>query len=360
MAAMVCPGLQPYLDSQLVESRIHRLRFPSSSSSSSSSPKPITPPQPMDLALKSCVWESNNKTNNSNKTDSTVEKGGWSSIQTLNSNVSQGLKESSYGPSYVRLSPKSLELCTENLGNETGTDMIEIDLLPCATTGSNLGTMEGQNRKQRAQVSGAKEFPPPLTTIRGSESLRVRPHREGGRLVLQVTKVSSCFQAQRSHGRLRLCLSTHQQDQHHHAHIQQHLQTHKTNAQTLDLEDHEEQQLDAENEDSCGGGWEEPKVNNGWSIETQSRRRRRRSSRCKEDQLVRMISESDVVVLPLLIRVGRMLPITLIPPCAPTWVNAYVPVPSSHVLTITHTVSEYYHYVKSNSLIWCSFYTNVP
>jgi hypothetical protein len=58
-----------------------------------------------------------------------------------------------------------------------------------------------------------QNFPPPLTTIRGSESLRVRPHREDGRLVIEVTKVppsTSCFQADRSNGRLRLSFSTNQ------------------------------------------------------------------------------------------------------------------------------------------------------
>jgi len=39
----------------------------------------------------------------------------------------------------------------------------------------------------------------------------VRPHRENGRLVIEVTKVPQsplCFQAERSHGRLRLCFLT--------------------------------------------------------------------------------------------------------------------------------------------------------
>jgi len=43
--------------------------------------------------------------------------------------------------------------------------------------------------------------------MRGSKYLRVRPHREDGRLVIEATKVppsTSCFQADRSHGCLRL------------------------------------------------------------------------------------------------------------------------------------------------------------
>ncbi|XP_027362531.1 uncharacterized protein LOC113870129 [Abrus precatorius] len=265
MAAIVCHGLQSYLESQLVESRIHshRLRLPS--------PKPLTPPQPqapIDLAFKSCFWEPDTKPHR--------EGGcGWTSIEAL-SNVSQCAKESSYvlpqSYSSVRLSPQSLELCTENLGNETGSDMIEsgIDLLS-SSEGENLVRRE-EKRKTR-QVLGAKEFPPPLTTIRGSESLRVRSHREDGRLVLELTKVNvpSCFQAQRSHGRLRLRFWTHPQD-HDHDDVDVDIQEQFENGQTQDVEeyddddeeDEEEDVVDTENE----GGWEETKGHNSWrSIE---------------------------------------------------------------------------------------------
>lgn len=81
---------------------------------------------------------------------------------------------------------------------------------------ANSGTREQTQKGQPRQLSTAKKaktqnFPPPLTTIRGSEPLRVRPHRENGRLVIEVTKVPPsplCFQAERSHGRLRLCFLT--------------------------------------------------------------------------------------------------------------------------------------------------------
>ncbi|TKY71198.1 FANTASTIC FOUR 3 [Spatholobus suberectus] len=193
MAAIVCHTA--YLESQLVESRIHRLML--------QSPKPLPPPQqPIDLPFKSCFLESN----------TTVPNQGWSSIQALSSAPKES--KSSYAhpqqrQSSVRLSPKSLELCTENLGNETGSDIIEsgIELLSSSGCGEPYSGTRVQNRKARE----ARNFPPPLTTIRGSESIRVRPHREGGRLVLEVTKVPSCFQAERSPGRLRLCFWTEMQ-----------------------------------------------------------------------------------------------------------------------------------------------------
>ncbi|KAK7253176.1 hypothetical protein RIF29_37677 [Crotalaria pallida] len=217
MVEIVCHGLQSCLESQLVESRIHTLMLPS--------PKPHTPPsQTIDLPFKSCLWDPSTKPHcdeNSHKSDTTHHSnpddqgGGWNFLQAL-SNVSED-KETT--PTYVhpqvmyssvRLSPKSLELCTENLGNETGTDDMlenEFDLL------SSSWTREQRKSSQllRAEKVKTKNFPPPLTTIRGgSDSLQMRPHREGGRLVIEVTKApssASCFQAERSHGRLRLSFS---------------------------------------------------------------------------------------------------------------------------------------------------------
>ncbi|XP_047178688.1 protein FANTASTIC FOUR 3-like [Vigna umbellata] len=119
-----------------------------------------------------------------------------------------------------RLSPKSLELCTENLGNETGSDIIESGIELLSSHSSECGDGEvspGMIReKQKRKAREGRSFPPPLTTITGSESIRVRPHREGGRLVLQLIKVPSSFRAERSPGRLRLCFWTEMQHHHHH------------------------------------------------------------------------------------------------------------------------------------------------
>ncbi|KAE9596467.1 hypothetical protein Lal_00007265 [Lupinus albus] len=109
--------------------------------------------------------------------------------------------------SSVRLSPKSLELCTEKLGSETGSDE-RMDNETTEFLYYSSRTME-QRKSSHVLRAVTKNFPPPLTTIRGgSEALKMRPHREEGRLVIEVTKVpsnnASCFQAERSHGRLRL------------------------------------------------------------------------------------------------------------------------------------------------------------
>jgi len=223
-AIMYHPGLQSHLESQLVESRTLRLRLPSQKQGP-------TPQSNIDLAFESCLFDSNIKTHrheeNINKTETSQNKtnnnGGWNFLDALSNNIAQNtLKKETTTATYVPpqqkrsslvMSPKSLELCTENLGNESGTDIVENDMLL-----SSMGTMEEQRQPCRQVLAATKKaktqnFPPPLTTIRGSESLRIRPHREDGRLVIEVTKVppsTSCFQANRSHGRLRLCIFTNQ------------------------------------------------------------------------------------------------------------------------------------------------------
>lgn len=195
MATIVCHGLPSTLDSLLVESRIHNLRL--------TSPKQITY-QPIDLPSKT-----------ESKDDS------WSSIQSLsksNASHSQGLKESTYVHPNVKLpwqklSSKSLELCTENLGNETGADILESSIDFISLTSSPCHKLDTKEQKKNScrNMGGekvrTKNFPPPLKSMRGLESLRVKPHRENGRLVIELTKVPSsvsCFQAERSNGRLRL------------------------------------------------------------------------------------------------------------------------------------------------------------
>lgn len=226
MATIVCQGLQSCLESHLVEPRTLRLKLSSSI--------PLLSPQPHELlAMKSFISESNTKevSEKCQTSKNSDMGGGWSFLQAL-SNVSQQghkvEKESLYVHPLVKrststLSEKSLSLCTENLGNETGTDIIDdvsaesnifSEFSLDSTKGANLPRMEEQKEKQSSQCLVAKKakarsFPPPLTTISGRDSLHVRPHREDGRLVIKAIKAppkQSCFQAERTNGRLRLCL----------------------------------------------------------------------------------------------------------------------------------------------------------
>ncbi|KAJ4722402.1 protein FANTASTIC FOUR 3-like [Melia azedarach] len=244
MAAIVCQGLQSCLESQVLEPRALRLRL--------SSPRPHFS-QPLELAIKSCFFDSNTKQvdeekchtdENTQLSDSVDDKeknissnadsDSWSFLEAISSGSKLSSKsettdkESAYVHPLVKrsmssLSEKSLELCTENLGSETGTDIIEDSIFSlsssssssssedCYSHGGNSPTREQQKSRQLlgAKKASSRSFPPPLTTISGLESLQVRPHREDGRLIMKAIKAPSThslFQAERSHGRLRLCL----------------------------------------------------------------------------------------------------------------------------------------------------------
>lgn len=129
----------------------------------------------------------------------------WSFLQSL-SNSSQ-LPEVSKPFSSPRLNERSLELCTENLGNETGSDTSESSILE--SIDEKPSRQHQQNIKQilSAKKANSRTFPPPLTTIRSSNSYQARPHREDGRLIIKVVEapsIGTCFEAHRAHGRLQL------------------------------------------------------------------------------------------------------------------------------------------------------------
>nr|GMD95122.1 protein FANTASTIC FOUR 3-like [Ipomoea batatas] len=181
-------------------------------------------------------------------------QGGLSILQSLSGIISRDAaaweKEAAYvhplarlASSSARLSEKSLALCTEALGSETGTDMIESSsifsssaLIASPAPTSRLASPEPTSRQEESLTSSQQiesrnvtssagayrsmnhnsnrnsrnnnNFPPPLTTISGgANSLRVKPHREGGRLIIRAVETPSkrtYLQAERSNGRLRL------------------------------------------------------------------------------------------------------------------------------------------------------------
>ncbi|CAN4097683.1 unnamed protein product [Withania somnifera] len=147
----------------------------------------------------------------------------WSSLRSLSTNYSKEKENSYIHPlskrplSSSRLSEKSLALCTENLGSENGTDHI---------IGSSIFSFSSHESKTKQSPSSVRvesnynkvmtyntsescrKFPPPLTTLRGSNAIQVRPLREGDRLVIKAVeapKMRTYFHAERSNGRLRLC-----------------------------------------------------------------------------------------------------------------------------------------------------------
>ncbi|KAJ4882479.1 Protein FANTASTIC FOUR 3 [Raphanus sativus] len=209
---------QGFQSSQLDEPRALRLRL--------SSPNPPFS-QPFGLALRSHLLDSFNtedtRTLNNDKpvASSGHESSGWSFLQSLSSASSSSLskmtsyeKEKTYvqRPSSRRtLSDESLALCTENLGSETGSDVTDVeDLFSLSLTDVQTKKLgETRTLKSRKENVSPSDLPPPLTSMRGSQCIQMRPHREDGRLVMTATKApprNMCFQADRSNGRLRLSI----------------------------------------------------------------------------------------------------------------------------------------------------------
>lgn len=106
------------------------------------------------------------------------------------------------------LSENSLALCTENLGNETGAaDFVDESVF--SDLEIERSTIRKRVKSEVNRGNNKKQFPPPLTTISGGDSIRVRSHREDGRLIMEVVKAPtrlSYFHVERSHGRLRLSI----------------------------------------------------------------------------------------------------------------------------------------------------------
>ena len=199
------------------------------------------------------------------------QKGGsfdtWGSLMCLKTNdeISKSL------PPYIHplakrtkssLSRKSLEICTESLGSETGSDGPVSSYPPSESLGSDTGsdglvssyppsetedTEEHQQNQQEqeheedkkevedkeqevlevarfnyggvaatAKKSPPRSFPPPLPSLSRQDgpSLQMRPHRDNGRLVLEAVSLPSFnnFCVQRQDGRLVLTFANQDQE----------------------------------------------------------------------------------------------------------------------------------------------------
>ncbi|KAK4355528.1 hypothetical protein RND71_024499 [Anisodus tanguticus] len=144
--------------------------------------------------------------------------GGWSIIQALENPYQYSRKGDAEDEVYVHplvkpcsLNTKSLEMCTESLGSETGNDISENieEFSPFLSERENNfhGAQRSKCREFAKKFNRAASFPPPLSSMSGNEGVQVRPHREGGRLVLNAVTITSCnsnFRAERANGRLKL------------------------------------------------------------------------------------------------------------------------------------------------------------
>lgn len=110
------------------------------------------------------------------------------------------------------LSTRSLEMCTETLGSETGSsidpNLNEYSYLELERQ-STIRINQPKIREFCKKIRYNSSFPPPLTSISGNNGVKVQTHREGGRLVITAFTFSACriyFKAERKNGRLRLSL----------------------------------------------------------------------------------------------------------------------------------------------------------
>ncbi|XVF05072.1 hypothetical protein REPUB_Repub05bG0139800 [Reevesia pubescens] len=185
------------------------------------------------------IWTSIQLENNKKELD---QKPGqfdlWSSIISQKADQDQS---KSLPPPYIHplvkrsassLSEKSLEVCTESLGSETGSDVFSS--YPPSETGDIEEDKEEDQEQQQKQEkvsqlssfdaeelprivkynydvgkkSPNRSFPPPIPSLsrKDGASVRMKTHRDSGRLVLEAVSVPSQnnFLAQRQDGRLVL------------------------------------------------------------------------------------------------------------------------------------------------------------
>ncbi|BAT90341.1 hypothetical protein LR48_Vigan08g131000 [Vigna angularis] len=164
----------------------------------------------------------------------------WSSIISLKGKdeISKSLPASLYVHPLVKrtkscLSEKSLQICTESLGSETGSD----GLLSSSYSSTETGDAEEKEKvaepthQEEEELSNyaslvvatkkasspTRAFPPPLPSLshqQAGPSLHMRSRRDNGRLVLEAVSVPSHnnFSIQRQGGRLVLSFSNHQEE----------------------------------------------------------------------------------------------------------------------------------------------------
>ncbi|KAF8392438.1 hypothetical protein HHK36_022780 [Tetracentron sinense] len=231
MSSIVCQGLQPFLEPRLVEPWSLRLKLtsprPNFSPSFVCTRRSTLSDSDTEEPEEKCHSDETNMMTSDNfntKNISNDDLGGWSCIQALTntSRISKETieKEGIYvhpliNCSSPRLSKKSLELCTENLGCETGTHISESNNFSSSLLDSESSkppTRERMNMRNfsRTRKVNCPNFPPPLTSISGSDRVLVKHRREGGRLVIKSITVPSSrtyFEAERGDGRLQLWFS---------------------------------------------------------------------------------------------------------------------------------------------------------
>ncbi|GLT52742.1 hypothetical protein SLA2020_260640 [Shorea laevis] len=213
MSPGVCQGLQSCLEPRLNEPRVSWLKSATliATFSASIDASPAAAGNQSNNAFNTTVIAAGNVHHTKNTQN--ADTGGWSFLQSLtNTTKDSTMSDTVYVHPTVKrsasmLSNKSLEMCTESLGSETGSNVSdisnEIPLLSPETATSS----PSKPRQNSKWMHRSSSFPPPLPSISSSGGVQMRSYREGGRFVLQAVPLPPpYFHAERSEGRLRLCL----------------------------------------------------------------------------------------------------------------------------------------------------------
>ncbi|KAL3335886.1 hypothetical protein AABB24_031884 [Solanum stoloniferum] len=176
--------------------------------------KKIASSKELDVLGQDEIWRSIQ--NGDNKTSNDV----WSSILTQKKEESSTLPPPYIHPllkkSSSSLTEKSLEICTESLGSETGSEIISLDdhlqkqeeeLSP--QTFEEFPVVKFNHNKKTSSPPPPKSFPPTISSL-ASPSVHMQSHRQNGRLILEAVSVppQNHFCAERVDGRLLLTLIT--------------------------------------------------------------------------------------------------------------------------------------------------------
>lgn len=183
--------------------------------------KKIASSKEFDVLGQDEIWRSIQ--NGDNKTSNDV----WSSILTQKKEDSSTLPPPYIHPllkkSTSSLTEKSLEICTENLGSETGSEIISLDdhlqkqeeeeeeeLSP--QTFEEFPVVKFNHNKKTSSPPLPKSFPPTISSLAAEDkpSVHMQSHRQNGRLILEAVSVppQNHFRAERVDGRLLLTLIT--------------------------------------------------------------------------------------------------------------------------------------------------------
>ncbi|KAK3151109.1 hypothetical protein QOZ80_3AG0241850 [Eleusine coracana subsp. coracana] len=151
------------------------------------------------------------------------------------------------------LTQKSLEICTESLGSETGSDGFSDAATDRGSSSDDDERAEEDGARKAAAAPApppSKAFPPPLPSLARRRTvmmgaMEMRQHRSEGRLVVQAVPVPSptLFRAQRSGGRLLLSFADER------AHEEEVDQVVEPDEQQADERAHEEEDDEEEEEE---------------------------------------------------------------------------------------------------------------